>query len=118
MAEYYGKLQDNIDNSKSRKFKKILVAVLVLIIVTLIIIAFAGIFGDTERRDSTRAIIRENTELKQQIASLEQQIAELENENSRISKAVEKYEIEAGKTIEKPEGDMSETAEESEQTEE
>ncbi len=107
MAEYYGKLRDNNENKMSKKIKKIFKISIFTIGVILVISAFVGIFGDTQRRDQTRDIIRENTQLKQQISQMQQRITELESINREMSAAVEKYKIEAGKTIEKPEGDLA-----------
>ena len=108
MAEYYGKLKDGTERKVKSRFNKILSTICFLLVVIFIICAFIGIFGDTERRDETRKIIVENSELKQEVGELELQIEKLQKENAELLETLEKNFIEAGATLSKPEGDLTE----------
>lgn len=118
MADYYGKLKDGSEKQKSRRFYKILSSCFLALFVIFIIFAFIGIFGDTKRRDETRAIIVENSELKQAIGEMEIEIEKLEKENAELLETLEKNFIEAGSTLSKPEGDLTDGDEEPEDDEE
>ena len=118
MADYYGKLKDGSEKQKSRRFYKILSSCFLALFVIFIIFAFIGIFGDTKRRDETRAIIVENSELKQAIGEMEIEIEQLEKENAELLETLEKNFIEAGSTLSKPEGDLTDGDEEPEDDEE
>lgn len=109
MAKYYGKLKDNVENRGSRRFYKILSSLAFSIFVIFIICAFIGIFGDTKRRDETRKIVVENSELKQEVGNLEMKIEKLEKENKELLETLEKNFIEAGSTLSKPEGDLTDS---------
>ncbi len=117
MAEYYGKLKDSNNIGKWKTLKRVLAVILSILAVVIVISALIGIFGDTKRRDETRAIIIENSELKQQIFELSQENETLKKENEDLKKTLERNSLEAGTTLSKPEGDMS-GAEETQQEEE
>ena len=108
MAEYYGKLKDSNSTDKWKKIKRIGLIVLIILVVVFVISVLIGIFGDTKRRDETRAIVIENSELKQQVFELSQENEALRKENESLKIALEQNALEAGNTISKPEGDMSE----------
>lgn len=108
MAEYYGKLKDSSDNKKKTGIGKILMFILFFMVVIVLICTLVGIFGDTARRDETRDIIRENSELKQQVGELTTENEELRQENEELREALEETETQSGTTLTKPEGDLSE----------
>lgn len=110
MAEYYGKLKDSFDNKKKTGVGKILMFILFLMVVVALVCAVVGIFGDTKRRDETRGIIRENSELKQLVGELTEENTELKEENDELKEALEKTQTQSGTTLTKPEGDLSEEA--------
>ena len=105
MAEYYGKLKNA---SKKKRTGKILLIILFVIVVILLVCLIVGIFGDTTRRDETRAVIVENSELKQQVSELLAENEELKAENEELREAVERSETQSGTTLTKPEGDLGE----------
>ena len=116
MADYYGKLKDGSEKQKSRRFYKMLSSCFLGLFVIFIIFAFIGIFGDTKRRDETRAIVVENSELKQEVGKLEMEIEKLEKENAELLNTLEKNFIEAGATLTKPEGDLTDGEEGTEES--
>lgn len=107
MAEYYGKLKDFSNEKKQKKAKKILIGVILLLVGIIFVCAIVGIFGDTKRRDETRSIIRENSELKQEIEILTVENEKLKTENKNLKEVVENAELQTGNTLTKPNGDMS-----------
>lgn len=107
MAEYYGKLKDFSNENKQKKTKKILIGIIFLIVGIMLVCVIIGIFGDTKRRDEARSIIRENSELKQQIEILTDKNEKLEKENENLKAIVENAELQTGNTLTKPNGDMS-----------
>lgn len=118
MAKYYGTLKDGSEKQKSRRFYKILSICFFALCVIFVVCALVGIFGDTARRDKTRQIVVENSELKQQVAKLETDIEKLEKENAELLETLEKNFIEAGATLSKPEGDLTDGKKEAENDEE
>lgn len=110
MAEYYGKLSYTDKGEKKGRLKRAGIISLIAVNALFIVICAVGIFGDTERRDETRAIISENTELKQSVIMLTEENEKLTEEIEELKNTLKSNSIEAGTTLTKPEGDLSENA--------
>ena len=107
MAEYYGKLKDIHPKENHKGLKRILLVIGVILIIVVIIAALIGIFGDTKRRDETREIVTENSELKQEIFALSEENEILRQENAELKDALKQHALSSGNTISKPGDDMS-----------
>ena len=108
MAEYYGRLKDTGEKKWIKALKKTIRVVLILAVFILIISVLTGIFGDTKRLDETRAIVIENTELKEKVIQLEEENEALKKEVEALKNTLEENSLNVGTTLSKPEGDMSE----------
>lgn len=75
------KIYDNLNYAKKRKGKKIVIAVICILIIILAFIFYVGItVGSTDGKDNISDVIRENTELKLKVNELNEEIVKLQAE--------------------------------------